>query len=222
MSEVEIQVIDEPWRVAGELLAEVAAAGGQIAVSGGSGPGHAYALAARIQPRWTYAELWWGDDRAVPPHDKASNYRLVRETLLDSLSSLPKEIHRVRGEKPAEEAAALYDAELDGVTLDFALNGIGPDGHTASLFPNAPGLTETERRAIVAEPGLEPLVPRVTMTPPMFAAAAVVVYLVQGEEKADAVRRAFAEPPSPETPASLIRGRRTLALLDPAAASKLD
>lgn len=221
MSEVEIRVVDEPWRVAGELLAEAAAAGGQIALSGGSAPGRAYTHAARVQPRWTYAELWWGDDRAVPPHDKASNYRLVRETLLDSLSSLPKEVHRVRGEKPAEEAAALYDAELEGVTLDLALNGIGPDGHTASLFPNAPGLTETERCAIAAEPGLEPLVPRVTMTPPVFAAAALVIYLVLGEEKADAVRRAFAEPPSPETPASLIRGRETLALLDAAAASGL-
>ncbi len=221
MSDVEIRIVDEPWRVAGELIAEAASAGGQIAVSGGSAPSRAYEHAARVQPRWTYAELWWGDDRAVPPSEKASNYRLVRETLLDSLSSLPKEVHRIRGEKPPEEAAALYDAELEGVTLDLALNGIGPDGHTASLFPNAPGLTETERRAIVAEPGLEPLVPRVTMTPPVFAAAALVVYLVLGEEKADAVRRAFAEPPTPDIPASLIRGRQTLALLDAAAASGL-
>ena len=221
MSEVEIRVVDEPWRVAGELLAEAAAAGGQIAVSGGSAPGRAYAHAARVRPRWTYAELWWGDDRAVPPWDKRSNYLLVRRSLLDALSMPPKEVHRIIGEQPVEEAAALYDAELEGVTLDLALNGIGPDGHTASLFPNAPGLAETERRAIAAEPGLEPLVPRVTMTPPVFAAAALVVYLVLGEEKADAVRRAFAEPPSSDTPASLIRGQRTLALLDAAAASKL-
>ena len=220
-SEVEIRVVDEAWRAAGELIAEAAAAGGHIALSGGSTPGRAYSHAARIQPRWTYAELWWGDDRAVPPHDKASNYRLVRETLLDSLSSMPKKIHRVRGERPVEEAAALYDAELDGVTLDLALNGIGPDGHTASLFPNAPGLTETERRAIVAEAGLEPLVPRVTMTPPVFAAAALVVYLVTGEDKADAGRRAFVEPPAADTPASLVRGRTTIAILDAAAASKL-
>ena len=115
----------------------------------------------------------------------------------------------------------LYDEELDGVTLDLALNGIGPDGHTASLFPGAPALDEQERRAVAAEAGLEPFVPRVTMTPPVFAEAAVLVYLVTGEAKAAAVRRAFADEPSPATPASLIRGRTTIAILDGGAASLL-
>lgn len=221
MSDVEIRVVDEPWRTAGELIAEVAGASGQIALSGGSTPGRAYAHAAHVATSWAGAELWWGDERAVAPDDEASNYRLVRKTLLDSLAAPPQAVHRVRGELPAEAAAALYDAELEGVTLDLALNGVGVDGHTASLFPDAPGLTETERRAIAAEPGLEPFVPRVTMTLPVFAAAALVVYLVTGEDKADAVRRTFAEPPSPATPASLVRGRATVAILDAAAASKL-
>ena len=107
----------------------------------------------------------------MPPGDSRSNYRLVRTTLLDSLSRSP-EVHRVRGERPAEEAAALYHEELDGVTLDLALNGIGPDGHTASLFPDSPALDEQERRAVAVEAGLEPFVPRVTMTPTVFAETA--------------------------------------------------
>ena len=109
-------------------------------------------------------------------------------------------MHRIQGELGAEEAAELYDRELDGITLDLALNGIGSDGHTASLFPGAPALAEQERRAVAAEPGLEPFVERVTLTPPVFAATRLLVYLVTGESKAEAVRRAFAEEPSADTP----------------------
>ena len=106
--------------------------------------------------------------------------------------------------------------------LALALQGLGGDGHTASLFPNAPTLASTAR-AVAAEPGLDPRVERVTMTIPTLCAAEEVVFLVTGKDKADAVRRAFAEPPSPATPASLVRSRegRSLAILDPAAASLL-
>ena len=217
---VDVRVVEDPARAAGELLADAAVPGAQLALSGGSTVGRAYAVAARRRVLWRDVHVWFGDERAVPPQDERSNYRLVREQLLDALGSVP-DVHRIRGERPVEEAAELYDADLDGVTLDLALNGIGPDGHTASLFPGSPGLDETARRAIAAEPGLDPRVPRVTMTPPVFAACGLLVYLVTGEEKADAVRRAFAEEPSAETPASLVRGVTTVALLDAAAASKL-
>jgi 6-phosphogluconolactonase len=216
---VDLRVVDHPARAAGELLAEVT--GGHVALSGGGTAGGAYQVTARLQPRWRGVHVWFGDDRAVPPHDERSNYRLVRETLVDALGS-PPEVHRIRGERPPEDAAALYDAELEGITLDLALNGIGRDGHTASLFPGAPGLDERERRAVAAEAGLEPFVPRVTLTPPVFAACGLLLYVVAGADKADAVRRAFAEEPSPATPASLVRGRETVALVDPAAASLLD
>jgi 6-phosphogluconolactonase len=218
---VELRVVEDPARAAGELLAEAAVTGAHVALSGGGTVGAAYEVAARLQPRWRGVHVWFGDERAVPPQDERSNYRLVREKLLDALGSSP-EVQRIRGERAAEDAAALYDAALEGVVLDFALNGLGHDGHTASLFPGAPGLEETERRAIAAEADLEPFVPRVTLTPPVFAACGLLVYLVAGEGKADAVRRAFAEEPGPGTPASLVRGRETVVLLDPAAASRLE
>jgi len=216
-TDVELRVVDDPAREAASVLAAVS---GHVALSGGGTVGRAYGLAAASRLDWAGVHIWFGDERAVPPGDGRSNYHLVRTKLIDPLSRLP-ELHRIRGELGAEAAAARYDEELAGVTLDLALNGIGPDGHTASLFPNAPGLDERERRAVAAEAGLEPFVERVTMTPPVFAGAALLVYLVTGEAKADAVRRAFAEEPSPDVPASLVRGRETLAILDAAAASAL-
>lgn len=221
MAEVEIRVLDEPAAAAAELLAETAAAGGHVALSGGSTVGNAYRTAAALAPDWGAVEVWWGDERAAPPDDERSNYRLVRETLLDLLETPPAAVHRIEGELGAVEAARRYDEALAGVTLDLAVNGIGADGHTASLFPHAPALGERERRAVAAEPGLEPFVARVTLTPPVFAAAGLLVYLVTGAAKAEAVRRAFAEEPSPATPASLVRGRTTIALLDRAAALRL-
>jgi 6-phosphogluconolactonase len=214
---VEIRVVEDPARATAELLVVTA---GHVALSGGSSPGHAFELAAQLRPDWSGAHIWFGDDRAVPPDDELSNYRLAKEALLDRVAVQP-EVHRVLGELGAEKAADLYDAELVGVTLDLALNGIGADGHTASLYPNAPALGEKERRAVAAEAEFEPFVPRVTMTPPMFSAAGLLVFLVTGEEKAEVVRRAFADDPSPEIPASVIRGGRTVAILDSGAATLL-
>ena len=218
---VDVRVLDDPARAAAELLAERARVGGHVAIAGGSTVAPAYELASLLVPDWSAVELWWGDERAVPPDDELSNYRLARESLLDLLATPPRAVHRIQGELGAEGAAGRYHRQLESVTLDLALNGIGADGHTASLFPGAPGLEEREQRAVAAEALLEPFVPRVTLTPPVFAAAGLLVYLVTGEAKADAVRRAFADAPGPETPASLVRGRRTIALLDPPAASLL-
>jgi 6-phosphogluconolactonase len=218
---VDLRVLDDPRRAAAELLAERARVGGHVAVCGGTSVPATYELASSLAPDWSAVELWWGDERAVPPDDELSNYRLARESLLDRLATPPRAVHRIQGELGAEGAAGRYHRELEGVTLDLALNGVGADGHTASLFPGAPGLQERERRAIAADAGLEPFVPRVTLTPPVFAAAGLLVYLVTGEAKAEAVRRAFADEPGPETPASLVRGRSTIALLDTAAASLL-
>jgi 6-phosphogluconolactonase len=223
MDDVELVVLDDAaaaTEAAAQRIAEAVDSGGQFGLSGGSSPRPAYERVAILRPDWGGVELWWIDERCVPPSDGRSNYRLIREALLDGLTRGP-EVHRVRGELSPEEAADEYDAALHGVTLDFALMGIGPDGHTASLFPNAPALDETERRAVAAEAGIEPFVPRVTMTRPVLRAARTMVYLVTGQAKAEAVARAFAEPPSPATPASLVRGQQTVAILDRAAAALL-
>ena len=203
------------------LLVEAARAGEHIALSGGGTPGPAYELAAELEPDWSHARLWWGDERCVPPEDERSNYLLAKRTLLDRLERKPAEVRRIRGELGGEAAAAAYDRELEGVTLGLALQGLGADGHTASLFPSSPALEERERRA-VAVPHED--VDRATMTLPVLSGADQVVFLVVGEGKAEAVARAFAGLPDPATPASLLRSTKgeTIALLDRGAAARLD
>ena len=149
---------------------------------------------------------------------------MAKRTLLDRIAIQPAAVHRIRGELGAERAAGDYDEKLEGVTLDLVLLGMGSDGHIASLYPHAPGLAERERRAIPAAAKLEPLVDRVTMTIPVLEAAPLVLFLVSGAERAEAVRRAFAEPPSEATPASLVRSKSgvTVVILDPAAAQELE
>jgi 6-phosphogluconolactonase len=221
---IDIRVFETPQEAqsaAAELFAVAAQTGEHLALSGGDSPGHAFEVAAELEPDWSAARLWWGDERCVPPDDERSNYLLAKRTLLDRLEKQPAEIHRIRGELGGEAAAAEYDQELEGVQLGLALQGIGSDGHTASLFPNSPVLEEHERRA-VATPHED--VERVTMTLPVLSSAAQVVYLVLGEAKAGAVKRAFAGPPDPATPASLLRSEHgeTVVLLDRAAAAMLD
>jgi 6-phosphogluconolactonase len=159
----------------------------------------------------------------VPPEHEWSNYGLAKRTLLDRISAAPAAVHRIRGELPPEEAADLYEVELDGLVPELVLLGLGPDGHSASIFPHAPTVHERERRVVAAPAQLEPFVDRVTMTIPVFASAPLVVFLVSGPSKAEAAHRAFAEAPSAATPASLIRSTHgtTLAILDRAAAREL-
>ena len=204
------------------LLDEAVDADGSLVLAGGSTPRRAYELAAQRHSDWGGAELWYGDDRCVPPTDERSNQRLVQEALLDRVLVRPT-VHAIPTPLAPDDAAAAYDAELRGQILDLVLLGLGPDGHTASLFPNAPSLGERERLALAVEPGLEPFVARITLTIPALESGGHVVFLAVGEGKADAVRRAFAEEPSPATPASLVRSREgvTTAILDEAAAAML-
>jgi 6-phosphogluconolactonase len=221
---VELVITDDAESAALEaarLLADVASRGGAVALAGGSTPRRAYELAAGLAPDWHNVDVWLGDERCVPPADERSNLRLVQESLVAHLERRPS-VHPVPTQLAPVDAAAAYAASLRGTTLDLALLGLGPDGHTASLFPNAPSL-EAAELAVAAEAGLEPFVDRVTLTIPALSAARVVAFLVSGQEKAEAARRAFGEPPSPATPASLVRSAagRTVAILDRAAASEL-
>jgi 6-phosphogluconolactonase len=201
----EISIVDSPARVVGELLAAQARAGGSIVLTGGSAVGEAYERAAALEPDWSKVALWWGDERCVPPDDERSNYRLAKETLLDRLAERPAEEHRIRGELQPADAAGELDRALEGVTLDFLLLGIGPDGHCASLFPNSPQLRVEDARATSGAAGLEPFVDRVTMTMPTLRSAKRIVFIASGEKKADAVARAFGGEISEDVPSSLVR-----------------
>jgi 6-phosphogluconolactonase len=130
----------------------------------------------------------------------------------------------MRGELGREAGATEYERELGGGgSFDLVLLGLGPDGHIASLFPNFPALDVTERDAVGTEAGHEPFVDRITLTLPRLCATRELLFLVAGEDKADAVARALAGEPSPETPGSLARADAgtTRAVLDRAAAAKL-
>jgi 6-phosphogluconolactonase len=227
MSSVDITVVDdasEAARLVAERLAEQARAGGSIVLTGGSTPRHAYEVAAEIEADWSGVELWWGDERCVPSDDERSNYGMAKAALLDRLDGEPAAVHRIQGELGRDAAVAEYKQELEGVgDFDLVLLGLGPDGHVASLFPNFPTLDVTGRDVVGSPAGHEPFVDRISMTLPRLGATAELLFLVAGEEKADAAARAFGGKPSHGTPGSLARSAEgtTRAILDRAAASKL-
>jgi 6-phosphogluconolactonase len=224
---VEIEVAETPEdaaRAVAERLAEQARAGGHVAMTGGSTPERAYELAAELEPDWSRVELWWGDDRCVPPEHEWSNYGMAKAALIDRLAVPPKAVHRMRGELGKEAGADEYERELAALTeFDLVLLGLGPDGHVASLYPRQATLGETERRAIGAEAHLDPYVDRITLTLPTLRAAREVLFLIAGADKADATARALAGSPTPDTPGSLVRAEvgPTRAVVDRAAAANL-
>ena len=226
----DVRVLAQPAAEAADVLVRHAAAGGHVALTGGSTPGEAYRRAARADADWSGATLWFGDDRCVAPDDERSNFRMARETLLDAIEGPAPAVERILGERGPEAGAEDYEARLRGVfgagmpELDLVLLGLGPDGHCASLFPGRPELEVVDRLAVgVPEAGLEPFVPRVTLTLPVINAAREVVFLVTGEGKARAAARAFGGEATPDVPASLVdpaSGSLTI-LVDPPAAAGL-
>jgi 6-phosphogluconolactonase len=228
----EIAIVADPAVAAAERIAAVVRRGGQIALAGGSTPRRAYELLAATDLDWGATELWLGDDRCVPPEHEHSNYRMVSEELVDRLPAdrRPRAWHRIRGELGSRDAADVFEQELrhtfgeaaDMPCFDLILLGIGPDAHTASLFPGDAALGERHRWAVGVEtPGMAPLVPRVTLTLPALNAAREVVFLISGADKADAVARAFGDAPGPDAPSSLVDptdGTLTVLLDEPAAA----
>ncbi len=225
MTDVELVILEDDREVAAvvaERLARAAREGGHVVLTGGKTPEQAYKEAAKRAPDWQAVELWWGDERCVPPDHEDSNYGMAKRALLDRLERGPRAVHRIRGELDKEEAATEYERELGDTQFDLLLLGVGPDGHVASLFPNAPTLRQ-RRRVLPAEAGLEPFVDRVSLSLPVLRSAREILFVLSGEAKAEAAQRAFAAEPSPDTPASLVRARagRTTAILDRAAAAKL-
>ena len=226
-ADVEITVVadaDEAAVLLAERLAEQARSGGSVVLTGGSTPRIAYEKATGLESDWSRVELWWGDERCVPPDDERSNFRMAKKALLDRLGQQPAAVHRMQGELGRDAGTKEYALELAEVdTFDLVLLGLGPDGHVASLFPSFPTLDVTTRDVVGSEAGLEPFVDRITMTLPRLCATRDLLFLVTGADKADAVARTFAGDPSHATPGSLARAvdGTTHAFLDRAAAAKL-
>jgi 6-phosphogluconolactonase len=193
-----------------------------VALAGGTTPRRTYELLAAEVDDWSGVEVWFGDERAVGPDDPESNYRMASETLLREGGG--PTVHRIEGERGPEEAAAAYAAELGerlpiegGVPmLDLALQGLGPDGHTASLFPGNPAVQATGT-CVAVHDAPKPPPDRITLTVPMLRAARSIVFLATGSEKADAVGHLLAGP-DPAVPSSLLDGERTELIADRAAA----
>jgi 6-phosphogluconolactonase len=212
-------VTDDPAEAAAELLAT---AGGHVCITGGSTPRRAYEQVAARRTDWSGVEVWFTDERCVPPDHEHSNFGMASEALLSHVSGA--RVHRMKGELGPERGAADYSRELSAAgtpAFDLILLGLGPDVHICSLFPGDDALGERERPAVgVDTPGMAPLVSRITLTLPVVNASKQIVFLVTGEDKADAVARAFSGRRDPMAPASLVEGEVTV-LLDEGAARRL-
>ena len=169
-----------------------------VALSGGSTPKVLYQLLAdenepfRAQVPWAKIHFFWSDERHVPPDHPDSNYRMAYEAMLSRVPVPESNIHRVHSENPnADEAARQYEKTL--LQLDLILLGLGPDGHTASIFPGSEVLHETKQ--LVAAPWVEKFNSyRITMTLPLLNSGAVVLFLVSGAEKAGIVKEVLEGP----------------------------
>jgi 6-phosphogluconolactonase len=186
-----------------------------LCLAGGQTPRALYQVLAteyRDTIPWPQLDLYWGDERYVPPDDAQSNYRLVRESLLDHVP-IPKEnVHPMPTDLPdPDDAAAAYEQALrerfspPWPRFELVLLGMGSDGHTASLFPGSPALAERTRWVVTSRASVDPRV-RLTLTLPVLNRAALVFFLVAGAEKADILRRVLAGPPeSAPYPAAAVR-----------------
>src|ERR1700745_964338 len=131
--DIEIVIDEHPAQVVAERLAAAARSGGHVALTGGSTSRRAYELAAELERDWSELELWWGDERCVPPEDERSNYGMAKRALLDPVTT--GGVHRMRGELGREDGSAQYEQELGSLEcFDLMLLGLGSDGHVASLF----------------------------------------------------------------------------------------
>jgi len=227
---VEIRVTEDPAAPVAELLGEAAARGGNLVLTGGSTPRRAYETAARAGADWSGATVWFSDERCVPPGDGRSNFSLIESALV---SRLPKdsqpEVFRMEGEHGPEIGAANYEAELrarlgNDPRWDIVLLGLGPDSHVASLFPGKPEVEERRRLVAGVEyAGWDPFIPRISLTLPALNAGRRVIFLVTGADKADAMKRAFGDPPDPVSPGGMVRPRagELIVFCDEAAAAQL-
>lgn len=184
-----------------------------LILAGGRTPRELYRSLAALEYDWHLVDVFFGDERCVPPDHPDSNFRMASETLL---ARVPARVHRMRGE---DCDAVGYEQELRAVfgaglpIFDLAVLGMGADGHTASLFPGDSALEESRRLVVrVARPDH----PRLTLTLPVLSASRLAVFLVSGEEKREALRRVLADE---DLPAARVAARRVVIIADGAAAA---
>jgi 6-phosphogluconolactonase len=232
------EVYEKAAALFARLADEAVAARGRftVALSGGSTPKGVHTVLAgdryRSRIPWSQVHLFWGDERCVPPTHQDSNYRMAEETLISGVPIPPQNIHRIPAELPPTEAASQYEQtlrEFFGISgdalprFDLIFLGMGPDGHTASLFPGTPGIHET-KRFVIAQYVEKLHTWRITFTPPMLNNAAQVVFLVCGADKAATLQAVLQGPFEPDRfPSQIVRPTNgsLLWLVDQAAASAL-
>lgn len=206
----EVRVVDDVPRAFAELLVQAAPA--SVALSGGELARECYEQLARLPFDWSGVDVFIGDERFVALDSPESNEGMARAVLLDAVT--PRTIYGMARGNSISEAADTYDALLRSLPpIDFVHLGLGPDGHTASLFPGSPALDEQERLVVATGDDLHPL-PRLTFTFPAIARSRLVVMTVAGEEKRDAISRIRA---GEDLPGARIGGERVLWLGDRAA-----
>lgn len=200
-----------------------------VALSGGSTPKRMHEILASMGREalpWERVVLWWGDERTVPPDHPDSNFGMAKRTLIDPLKLT--RFFRMEGEKDPPVAADDYQKLLlreagTPPVLDLVFLGVGPDGHTASLFPGTPAVAE-QARWVVANPVDSPVAKgktvRITVTLPLLAAAKHVRFLVAGPDKTHMLPHALGAP-TPEYPSSLVRGPDVAWFVDEVAAEEL-
>ncbi len=208
-----------------------------MALAGGSTPRGLYRLLTqspfREQMPWDILRLFWGDERVVPPTHSDSNFKMVQDALLRHVPVPASRVFRMEGERPPSEAAKEYEGVLrqqfslspgEIPHFDVVLLGMGPDGHTASLFPGIPELLTSHR--LVEAPWVEKFqTHRITLTPRVLNEAQHVIFLVGGVEKASTLQAVLEGPSQPSTyPVQSIdpHSGELLWLLDAQAASRLD
>jgi 6-phosphogluconolactonase len=202
-----------------------------LALAGGNTPRRTYEILAKLVPDWSKIELWYGDERCVEPSDPQSNHQLVAGSLLAGIPGAPPIEHRIHGELGAEQAAQAYAAELGArvphgergelPVLDIALLGLGEDGHTASLFPGHPEVTDDSGASCLAVKNApKPPPQRVTLSLHVLRAARHCLLLATGAGKADAVA-AVLSGPDPHVPASLLGSGRLYIVTDDSASPDL-
>lgn len=208
-----------------------------VSLSGGSTPRALFSLLAsdgyRVPIDWRTVDIFWGDERTVPPDHADSNFRMAREMLLSHIPIPDERVHRMRGELDPEKAAADYEQAIQAVfpdsspdnppNFDLILLGVGADGHTASLFPNTAALA-VRNRLVVANQVPQQETTRLSFTVPVLLAARHVMLLATGSGKAQAVKRAIEGDWDPtQTPSQYLReaSGQVIWMLDQAAASML-